>query len=385
MMSGEVKDSDPKAETRPAVAHFLLWPELANSPPNEALISALLELGYRVDLFSPPPAPELRDYGPSVSWHPVEYRGQWLARNLLSSRWRGYRVYSGTTEKPMAVAGALATRALRPLLTLADEIHAGTYATKGPRSWGILARRAMRRGRLTIVNDPARIIVQRAYAGLKDVHPIVVYPGCFREPPEPGERTQLRKDWGFPEEALVLAFSGHFGRSTGADFLLEALEQRPALHVLLQPLGANPLTLRLLRSLSSALDGRLRVADKRLSWRESWSSMAGVDVGTALYLDSAPQFQAMGTSSNRLCMSLATGIPVIASRQESFRFLEEFECGVLVDSVEQFVSAIDVIARDLEKMKSNARRCAAEYVQAPRRYSELLEALRKIIGCPSTK
>lgn len=381
-MMEEVTNADPKNNPRPAAAHFLLWPELAESPPNEALVSALLELGYRVDLFSPPPAPKLDEYGPNISWYPVEYRSRWLARNLLSSKWRRYRVYSGTTEVPMAVAGALAARARRPSFTLADEIHAGSYPSKGPRGWGRLGRRAMRRGLLTIVNDSARVDLQRAYAGLKDQHPIVVYPGCFREPPEPGERARLRKEWGFPENALVLAFSGHFGQLAGADFLLEALERRPSLHVLLQPLGVNPLTLHLLQSLATALDGRLTVADERLSWRESWSSMAGVDIGTALYLNSAPQFQAMGTSSNRLCMSLAMGIPVIASRQESFRFLEEFECGILVDSAEEFIAAIDAIAQNLDAMKRNARRCATEYIRAPQRYIELMEALRTNLGYP---
>ena len=77
-------------------AHFLLIPELAGSPPNDAIVSALSELGYNVDLYAP---------GGDL---PVEYSSKWILKNLFSYRWRKYDLFSGTAEDPMAVAGALA-------------------------------------------------------------------------------------------------------------------------------------------------------------------------------------------------------------------------------------------------------------------------------------
>jgi hypothetical protein len=34
-------------------AHFLQVPEIASSPANDAIVNALLELGYEVDLYAP--------------------------------------------------------------------------------------------------------------------------------------------------------------------------------------------------------------------------------------------------------------------------------------------------------------------------------------------
>ena len=44
-------------------AHFLLIPELACSPQNEALISAYLDLGCEVDLFTPGGSCDVSAYG----------------------------------------------------------------------------------------------------------------------------------------------------------------------------------------------------------------------------------------------------------------------------------------------------------------------------------
>ena len=103
-----------------------------------------------------------------------------------------------------------------------------------------------------------------------------------------------------------------------------------------------------------------------------------MDIGVVIYNNPAPQFQHMGTSSNRLCMFLAMGVPVIASRQDSFRFLEKFDCGILVDDSRGFSAAVDMIRDRLAEMRANALRCWKEYIRAPERYIHLREAIAEI-------
>jgi glycosyltransferase involved in cell wall biosynthesis len=83
----------------------------------------------------------------------------------------------------------------------------------------------------------------------------------------------------------------------------------------------------------------------------------------------------MGISSNRLCMFLAMGVPVIASRQPSFRFLETYDCGVLVDSYQEFRQAIASIGSRLPQMRENCRRCLQDYIMPPDRYPGLRQAI----------
>jgi glycosyltransferase involved in cell wall biosynthesis len=231
----------------------------------------------------------------------------------------------------------------------------------------------MRRSDLTIVNDESRVELQRAYVGLASTSPVLVYPGCFREPPAPGDRGVLRAELGIPPEAPVLTYSGVFGAQLGIPWMLEALEAQPDLHVLAQFVNLDPLTRSILERTRAS--ERLHMTERRLSWSESWASMAAADIGVAVYHHPGPQFQNMGTSSNRLCMYLSMGLPVVASRQGSFEFLERFDCGVLVDTEADLVAAVARIRSRLPEMSRNARRCAREYVDAAGRYRGLVRAV----------
>jgi glycosyltransferase involved in cell wall biosynthesis len=134
-----------------------------------------------------------------------------------------------------------------------------------------------------------------------------------------------------------------------------------------QPLNLDPLA----RFLLSRIEGRERlfIEERRLAWREAWSSAVAFDIGMAIYLNPAPQFQHMGLSSNRLCMFLAMGVPVIGNRQPSFEFLEKFDCGVLIDSYDEFMRAILYIRDNLDKMRANCKKCFNQYIKANDKFS----------------
>jgi hypothetical protein len=358
------------AATQPRAAHFLLHPELADSPPNAAIVASLQELGYSVDLFAP---------GPSTSaTRTVEYGRRWLAANAMSPSWRQYSVFSGTSEDPLAISGALGFVHRRPSFALVDEIKSGSYRGDAPEHWKALCRWAMRRASFTIVNDASRVPLLNDYARLAPGSKVLVYPGCFHSPPEPVESTaDLRRQWGAQEGALVVGASGGCNLTSGTDWLVSALERLPGLHAVVQPLGMDPFARFLFEHL--ACRDRLYLEAARLPWREAWASAAAFDVGLAVYTNPAPQFQNMGTSSNRLCMYLAMGVPVIASAQPSFRFLEQYQCGVLVRSQEEFDAALEHVRSNLPQMKANAQRCAREYIAAPARRAALVETLRELL------
>ena len=360
------------------IAHFLLTPELSCSPPNEAIISAYLELGYAVDLYAPGGECRIDGYGPAVSSRSAEYGRRWLLRNAWRPKWHRYNAFSGTSEDPLAVVGLLSALHRRPAIALADEIKSDSYYGDRSEYWKRLCRFGMRRARLNIVNEAERIDLQRDYAGLSQRHKVAVYPGGYREPPAAADRSKQRRTWRIPDDAVVVGASGGFNLSAGADWLIEALEAIPDLHAVLQPLGVDPLSRFLLGHLSAR--DRVYVEERRLDWQEAWAQAAAIDIGVVVYNNPAPQFQLMGTSSNRLCMFLAMGVPVIASRQDSFRFLEQYGCGVLVDDSAEFSAAIEQIRSRLPEMKGNAVRCWRDYVATPLRYRELVAALRSALG-----
>jgi glycosyltransferase involved in cell wall biosynthesis len=238
----------------------------------------------------------------------------------------------------------------------------------------------MRRSAFTIVNDDSRVELLRDYAALAADAKVVVYPGCFHQPPQPDPdfRRLLRRRWGLAEDGLVIASSGAFNLTAGADWLVQALQEEPSLQAVIQPLAVSPLCLFLLRRLG--LERRLYLQEERLGWQEAWRSAVGLDIGLAIYTNPAPQFQHMGTSSNRLCMFLAMGVPVIATRQPSFRFIEDYNCGVLVENYQEFLAAIRHIGANLPAMRNNCHRCFREYIMPPDRFPRLREAIAALGG-----
>ena len=118
--------------------------------------------------------------------------------------------------------------------------------------------------------------------------------------------------------------------------------------------------------------------DKRLTWQEAWISAQGLDVGMSIYTNQAPQFQTMGISSNRLCMFIAMGVPVIASRQKSFDFIEEYGCGILVDDYDSFVEGLLYIRNNQDTMVKNCERCCSEYISSKEAYFALKQKISSI-------
>lgn len=360
---------------RGRIAHFLLLPELANSPPNEALIGAYLDLGYDVDLYAPGQISEVSN--PRIRAFQVQYGWQWLLRNAWHMKWRDYAAFSCTSEDPVAVASAIARLAGKPLISLADEIKSGSYWGDRSKRWKQLCQWGLRSASLNIVNDECRVVLLRDYAKLP-YGPVIVYPGCFRVPPPAFDAAAKRTSCGVPSDGLVLGASGNISVLLGMDWLINAMAALPYCYASVQPVNIDPFVRYLLQQ--SRVSERILTETQRLSWHDAWSQAPFCDIGLAIYRNPGPQFQQMGISSNRLCMFLAMGVPVIATRQPSFQFLLDYDCGMLVDSSAEFTAAVEHMRPRLQQMKQNALTCAREYIAADKRFELLRANVASILG-----
>ena len=363
------------SSTRPRIALFLLLPELANSPPNEALLAAYLDLGYDVDLYAPGPVSEVSN--PRIRTFRVEYGWKWLLRNAWRRKWRSYAAFSCTSEDPVAVTSVIARLAGKPLISLADEIKSGSYWGDRSKRWKQLCQWGLRSASLNIVNDECRVTLLRDYANLP-YGPIIVYPGCFRAPPRAFDVAEQRASRSVPPDGLVLGASGNISVLLGMDWLVDSMVALPYCYASVQPVNIDPFVRYLLQQ--SRVSERILTETKRLSWHDAWAQAPFCDIGLAIYRNQGPQFQQMGISSNRLCMFLAMGVPVIATRQPSFQFLLDYDCGMLVDSAEEFTAAIEHMRPRLQQMKQNALTCAREYIAADKRFELLRANVASILG-----
>jgi glycosyltransferase involved in cell wall biosynthesis len=352
-------------------AHFLLIPELINSPPNCAIINAYIQNDYVVDVFTPGSTPGNTIYGDSIRVFRVEYSWVWIIRNILQTKWLSYDIISGTSEDPLGVVGLICSIYRKKGICLVDEIKSGSYRGDRSELWKRMCINGIKNSRFSIVNDSSRIDLLREYADLETNKEILVYPGCFYQRPEISsiKRIEYRKSWGFGSSDFIIGSSGGFNMTAGADWLLKYIKENEDIRSVVQPLGVTPLSMFLLRNLD--FSDRIYIQDKRMDWNEAWESAQGLDVGICIYMNQAPQFQNMGISSNRLCMFLAMGVPVIASKQKSFEFLEAYDCGVLVEDYKDFENSVRYIKDKWSVMRENCEKCFNEYINPNERYGTL--------------
>ena len=359
-------------------AHFLLIPELLHSPPNDAIINAYLENNYLVDIYTPGDLPKVIRYGSGVRIFRVDYSWSWIIRNAVRLKWLSYNIISGTSEDPLLIVGLIANLYKKKSICLVDEIKSDTYRGDRSEMWKKLCKQAIRKSHLRIVNDESRIRLLQDYSGVAQSKPIIVYPGCYYDRPERSNRMRemYRSNWGFHESDFVIGSSGGFNMTAGAEWLLRYVREDGSVCSVIQPLGVTPLSLYLLKNYSSK--GKMFIQENRMNWDKAWQSAQGLDVGLCIYKNQAPQFQHMGISSNRLCMFLAMGVPVIATKQKSFEFVEEYNCGVMVNSYEEFAQSIGLVKENLPVMRANCEKCFQEYIRPKERFIELSEYIRQM-------
>jgi glycosyltransferase involved in cell wall biosynthesis len=355
-------------------AHFLLIPELLYSPPNDAIIQAYLLKGYTVHVYSPGKLEHHTNYGSRVHTFIANYTWAWLFKNILSLRWLKYEWISGTSEDPLAIVAIISFLYRRKSFGLVDEIKAGSYRGDRSEQWKSICKWGIRRAKFKIVNDQYRIDLLINYASLTSKDTIIVYPGCYKNKPHPDKSQEsIKNEWGFSKNAFVLGSSGGFNLTAGAEWLLASIRDIEDIYAVIQPLGASPLSLFLLESLPYS--DRIYIQKERLGWHDAWKYSVGFDIGLSIYTNPAPQFQQMGISSNRLCMFIAMGVPVIASKQKSFEFLERYNCGIMVETYQEFKLAIHEIRHHQSIMKDNCKKCFSDYIRIKERFNLLLTSL----------
>lgn len=354
-------------------AYFELRADYFGRPLDDAILRALLANGFDVDVFAPAGDQPQDLYPANVRRCSVEYRREWLQRHMRRSFWREYDLFLGTADIPMAFAGTLAALARRPVVTVADEVYVGGYTGTATLYWKNIARWAMRRSAFTIITDEVRIPLQREYASLPAKHEFVQYPCCYPTPYAGRSRDAARQALGFDDGDFVVSMTGAFTHLNGADWIVRLLDDT-SVRALIQTAGVRE---PLLDALLTRLDGAIYLPD-RLGWRESAEITVAADVAATIYLSWFSQFQAMGVSSQKLCSALWLGMPVIATRQDSFRFIEQYRCGELIAGEAELAAAVARIRANREEYAANAARAVREFIRPQERLEALTTRFRAL-------
>lgn len=102
--------------------------------------------------------------------------------------------------------------------------------------------------------------------------------------------------------------------------------------------------------------------------------VASADIGIALYSVEHLGYRAeyMGLAAGKIGNYLKCGVPVIATRLPSLTYIEEFKCGILVDSLNDIENACNTIRDNYSQYQAAAYKCYME-LWHPEPYLEIIE------------
>lgn len=173
----------------------------------------------------------------------------------------------------------------------------------------------------------------------------------------------IRENFNIPADKIIVLHSGGFGVWFKCSELAEASKNWNATKQLIYHIGRKPSGTKEFDYIyGNPVYSNICFSLSPLSNENLDKMIASADVGIALYSVKALGYRAelMGLAAGKIGNYLKCGLPVIASRMPSLSYIEDFGCGILVDSENEIESAIDKIMADRESYRENAFRCYRE-------------------------
>jgi hypothetical protein len=246
-----------------------------------------------------------------------------------------------------ALAGRLAGI---PLGCISDELKCDAEAaTAGLRLWKARERRAHQRCRWTIALSSERADFIREENRLGADHRIFVVPNATRGPARRVPSHYYHDTLSLTASARILLHSGSLWWPA-ANELIASTDAWPSDWVVV-------FQGRLVAPRAAGHEApHLRFTEQVLPASLLDYATSSAAIGLALYDTSCTNNRLMGTASGKLALYMKNTLPVIATDQSGFGWLEREHCGVCVSSVRDIPAAADRIWRDYEAYVRNVRR-----------------------------
>ena len=108
--------------------------------------------------------------------------------------------------------------------------------------------------------------------------------------------------------------------------------------------------------------GKVLYSLKPVSTFELDALVVSADVGIALYSEKELGYRAtyMGLAAGKIGNYLKCGVPVIATKLPSLSYIEEYQCGILIEFEKDIANAINKILSNRNRYSENAYRCYRE-------------------------
>jgi glycosyltransferase involved in cell wall biosynthesis len=227
----------------------------------------------------------------------------------------------------------------------------------------------------TIIQDQRRAEVlytsnDVCYYRVKPIYlPVSNIGGCIRK------KTNYCYDkWKLNPEDVIILYSGSISRSRWIDRVIMTSKRFPHQWKLLLH-GVDWMETQTIIDQTGVSD-RVILSTNLLPPSKMIELISSVTIGVVIYGNTNQNDILTGFSSEKLSLYLQCGIPIVAFNYPSYEHIKSYQCGVLIDSIDELPQAIKKILDNYIHYQKNAYKCFEEMYD----YSKLSMNVLKYIN-----
>lgn len=179
----------------------------------------------------------------------------------------------------------------------------------------------------------------------------------------------IQKKFHLKNDEKIILYYGLIGKKRKIDELIKGTQKFP---------NGWKLVLHGIDEMKSEdLIREYNVSDKVIMSKEFFSSedlmtfITSAAIGLVLYGNTNMNDILTAFSSEKISTYLQCGLPIIAFRYPGYEIFEKYQCGALIDSIEDIPAAIQTILTNYPNYRNNAYRCFEDNYQYRKNYGRL--------------
>lgn len=357
------------------------------------LVHLLIENNYEVDIFHSGKLlnfkkPKLKEYTlkeqqcGTMIWK-INFLFNWIPRIFVESIKRNYSVFIGVDQYGLIIAGILGKTLQIPYLYFSLELlFFDEIRSKFIKILKRLETFFNRSAFFTIIQDIERAELLRKENHLPISANIVCLPNSSTGEVIGKKSHYLRSKFDISSERVIILYSGTISPEFMPLELVKMVVSWKENYVLILHSGRSiNYDNEYVKEVLKFIDNKVVFLDTTfISENEYEEMISSADIGLALYKTTGSKnIYYIGLSSGKIARYLKCGLPVVVSNLPSLaRLIDEYQCGIFVDAVEQLPIAIEKIISEYEFYSANAIHCFNDKYSFKKHFNGVLEQINSL-------
>lgn len=193
---------------------------------------------------------------------------------------------------------------------------------------------------------------------------LLLLPNSSPTPPPLHKGDTLFKLFDFLEDSIVILHSGGLGEWFLCDEIAQAALRWDDNMKLVFHTSHNVESTDYYKNMISRIPSKSNIyfSTRPVPTNELDNLVSSAHIGLAFYNESLLKYRAtgMGLAAGKIGNYLKCSIPVIATKLSSLHYIEEYKCGILIDSPSEIKDAAETIISNYNRYAQNALKCYTE-------------------------